>query len=487
MKNFATIFQFQKHFNTDEKCRKFLEEQRWGNEPACPHCGSTNVCRFATDKRIFKCREKECRKKFSVTVGTIYEHTKIPLTKWFLASYILTNHSKGISSLQLAGWLGVTQKTAWFLNHRIREMLIDKEPELLSGIVEVDETYVGGKISNKHVSKRKDFNALDNKTMVFGAVAREGKLITKIVSDTTADSLVSAVTESVAEGSIMVSDENVSYARLSKAYRHAKVNHSAGEYVRGAAHTNTIEGAWSLLKRQITGIHHSVSPQHLQRYCNESTFRYNQKGEAQDERFRHSITNCEGRLNKRYKHREVVGNRNPISVNFDRMKDQISLDRIKTAHPAVRQNLTELYDEICDALKGRAICRLAYVARTFAEQAALYAKGRTAPGPRVTNAKPGYSYHNYGLAFDIVLIKDTDGNGTFDKASWETNVDFDGDGKADWAEVVHLAKVFGWEWGGDWPSFPDKPHFQKTFGYTCRDLLLKKNAGQVDGEGFVKL
>lgn len=168
-------------------------------------------------------------------------------------------------------------------------------------------------------------------------------------------------------------------------------------------------------------------------------------------------------------------------------KDQVSLDRIELAHPAVRQNLRELYDEICDSLTGRAICRIAYTLRTDAEQAALYAKGRTAPGKIVTNAKPGWSWHNWALAFDIVLIKDTNGDGTFDKASWETNVDFDGDGKAEWAEIVHLAKAFGWEWGGDFKSFPDYPHFQKTFGLTIRDLQIRKKAGQVDAEGYVKV
>lgn len=296
MKNFKSILDFQKHFDTDEKCREFLELQRWCTTPGCPHCGSTNVHRFATNNKIFKCREKVCRKKFSVTVGTIYENTKIPLTKWFLATYILSVHSKGISSLQLANWLDVTQKTAWFLNHRIREMLTDKAPQLLNGIVEVDETYVGGKISNKHASKRKKTETLDNKTMVFGAVQREGKVVTKIIPNTTKESLVNSVNETVEEGAVMVTDEHVGYRGLAKKYRHVKVNHSAQEYVRGAAHTNTLEGFWSLLKRQINGIHHSVSPKHLQRYCNEASFRYNQKKITQDVRFFNAVVNCEGRL-----------------------------------------------------------------------------------------------------------------------------------------------------------------------------------------------
>ena len=129
MKTFKSIIEFQAEFSSEQKCREYLEQQRWNGTPACPFCGSINVHRFPNGK-IFKCREKECRQKFSVTVGTIYQNTKIPLTKWFLATYILAVHSKGISSLQLAKWLGVTQKTAWHLNHRIREMLTDKAPEL---------------------------------------------------------------------------------------------------------------------------------------------------------------------------------------------------------------------------------------------------------------------------------------------------------------------------------------------------------------------
>src|SRR5688572_20053513 len=196
MKAFKSILEFQKHFDTDEKCRQFLEVQRWGDTPACPFCASTNVSRLKAGKR-FQCNEKECRKQFSATVGTMYENTKIPLTKWFLAMYILSNHSKGISSLQLASWLGVQQRTAWFLNHRIRVMLTDNQPELLEGIVEVDETWVGGKISNKHVSKRKGLNKNSNKTMVFGAVQRQGKVVTQIVDNTKAESLVGAIKANV--------------------------------------------------------------------------------------------------------------------------------------------------------------------------------------------------------------------------------------------------------------------------------------------------
>lgn len=296
MNNFKSILEFQKHFDTDDKCRLHLEEQRWGKTPACPFCASVNVTRIKAGKR-FQCNERECRKQFSVLVGTVAENTKIPLTKWFLAMYILSNHSKGISSLQLASWLGVTQKTSWFLNHRIRVMLTEKAPKVLQGIVEVDETFVGGKISNKHKSKRKDFvGPISNKTTVFGAVERQGRVKTKVVPDTKLPTLVKAVKDTVLKGSIMVSDENLAYKNLGSGFKHVSVNHSKEEYVRGAAHTNTIEGFWSLLKRQITGIHHNVSPKHLQRYCDESSYRYNRKHLAQDERFEAALKNCDGRL-----------------------------------------------------------------------------------------------------------------------------------------------------------------------------------------------
>jgi transposase-like protein len=298
MKTFKSILDFQKEFSTEEKCREYLEQQRWNGTPACPFCGSLNVHRFPNGK-IFKCREKECRSKFSVTVGTIYENTKLPLTKWFLATYILSVHSKGISSLQLAGWLGITQKSAWHLNHRIREMLTDKAPELLEGIVEVDETYVGGSLKNIHSKKKEALKGLDNKTMVFGAVQREGKVRVKVIPQTNLENITKAIDEFVVPESFMVSDEHHAYNKVGQKFKHRKVNHRAKEYVRKEdilVHTNNIEGYWNILKKQIDGIHHSVSPKHLQRYCNESAFRYNNRASFQDERFASALANCQGSL-----------------------------------------------------------------------------------------------------------------------------------------------------------------------------------------------
>lgn len=298
MKTFKNILDFQKEFSSEEKCREYLEAQRWNGTPACPFCGSLNVCRFSNGK-IFKCREKQCRSKFSVAVGTIYENTKIPLTKWFLATYILAVHSKGISSLQLASWLGVTQKTAWHLNHRIRVMLTDNAPELLEGIVEVDETYVGGSLKNIHANKKEKLKGLDNKTMVFGAVQRGGKVRTKVIPQTTLENVSAAIEGFVSPDSTMVTDEHHAYNKVGKKYNHKKVNHRDKEYVRKEdilVHTNNIEGYWNILKKQIDGIHHSVSPKHLQRYCNESAFRYNNRKSLQDERFANALSNCKGSL-----------------------------------------------------------------------------------------------------------------------------------------------------------------------------------------------
>ena len=166
------------------------------------------------------------------------------------------------------------------------------------------------------------------------------------------------------------------------------------------------------------------------------------------------------------------------------MKDEKTLERIQLLHPKLRDEAILLYDEIVKELTGKAACRFSYTLRTFAEQDALYAQGRTKPGAIVTKAKGGQSYHNYGLAVDIVLLVDKDGNGTFETASWDTKSDFDGDKKSDWQEVVAIFKRYGWEWGGDW-RFVDAPHFQKTFGKSIVDLQTLHKTDKVDKNGFV--
>jgi peptidoglycan L-alanyl-D-glutamate endopeptidase CwlK len=166
------------------------------------------------------------------------------------------------------------------------------------------------------------------------------------------------------------------------------------------------------------------------------------------------------------------------------MKDQKTIERIQLLHPKLRDEALEMYDEIVDALTGSAACRFAYTLRTFAEQDVLYAQGRSKPGKVVTNAKGGQSYHNYGLAIDIVLLVDKDKNGSFETASWDVRTDFDKDAKADWMEVVQIFKRYGYEWGGEW-KFKDDPHFQKSFGKSIYELRALHTAGKVDKNGFV--
>jgi peptidoglycan LD-endopeptidase CwlK len=158
-----------------------------------------------------------------------------------------------------------------------------------------------------------------------------------------------------------------------------------------------------------------------------------------------------------------------------KLQDAVTLARIQTLHPNLRAEATAIYNEICKALTGKALCRFAYTLRTFAEQTALYAQGRTKPGPKVTNAIAGQSYHNYGLAIDIVLLIDKDANGTYETVSWETTKDFDADTMADWQEIVRIFAMHGWEWGGNW-NFKDLPHFQKTFGYSIKQLQFLHNS-----------
>lgn len=300
--DFKNLKQLFDTFKDDATCREYLEQQRWNGNVECPFCACTKVYRT---NRGFKCADKFCAKKFSVTVGTIFENSKIDLRTWFAAIYLCTSSKKGVSSLQLSRQLGITQKSAWFVLHRIREMLKDKAPHMLKNVVEVDETFVGGKNKNRHADKKvpkSQGRSFKDKTPVLGAVERHGKVVAKVVKDTKHSTLIPTMVAHVQKGSIMVSDEWYRQDSF-EGYNHVVLDHKNEEYARGAFHTNTIEGFWSILKRGIYGIYHQVSPKHLQRYCDEFAARYNTRTIKDHERFIASLKNSEGRL----KYQQLIG------------------------------------------------------------------------------------------------------------------------------------------------------------------------------------
>ena len=286
-----------REFPTDEACRKHLEHIRWGDSPACPHCGFTEKIYTIGGGKRYKCAA--CRKIFSATSGTIFENTKIGLQKWFIAIWLCTSHKKGISSCQLARDIGIQQKHAWHMLHRIRETFVERAPELLEGEIETDETFIGGKEKWKHANKRTKNNrgrSVKTKTPVFGMVERGGKTRFKVVEDTKAATLQGEIIPNVKPGSTINSDEWVGYRGLGELYNHEVIKHKEDEYVRGAVHTNTIENRWSHFRRTLTGTYHSVSPKHLHRYADESAFRLSTFELQEGERFDLCISGCEGSL-----------------------------------------------------------------------------------------------------------------------------------------------------------------------------------------------
>jgi len=295
---FKNKLQIRDFYKSEEKCKALLAQQRWAGKIICPHCGTDKAPYITT--RGYKCSSNTCYKKFSVTTGTIFQDTKIKLNVWFEAIYVISAHKKGISSHQLARDLGITQKSAWFVLHRVREMLQEKAPQMLTGTVEVDETYVTGKDKNRHHSKKTGHDWRDNAGMVVGALERGGKVITKVVTDTKSATLIPFMVENVAKGSNVFTDENNAYSSLNQAYNHGFTVHSKANYVRGKVHTNSIEGHWSQLKRGIVGIYHNVTNKHLQAYCNEFSYRYNTRKDSDNDRF-FSVLNNSGNFVLPYK------------------------------------------------------------------------------------------------------------------------------------------------------------------------------------------
>ena len=266
------IIQVYKRFPSQKSCIAHLEKVRWEGKPKCPYCKSTNSTPMPKQRR-HHCNA--CNTSYSVTVGTIFHKTKIDLQKWFLAIALILNAKKGVSARQLSRDLEVNKNTAWYLAMRVRNAML-QDYELLSGIVEMDETYVGGK-PRKGGGKR---GRGTSKTPVVGMIQRGGKVKARMAKNVTAKVLTSLVRENVQVAlSTMMTDEFKGYARLGAIVTHKSVNHSK-QYVNGEVHTNGIEGFWALLKRGIVGQYHKVSARHLPRYIDEFCFRYNNRDNA---------------------------------------------------------------------------------------------------------------------------------------------------------------------------------------------------------------
>lgn len=303
-----------RYFADEQTCIDFVKSLRWADaEPVCPHCGN-NTTYFLETRKIFKCKAKECRKQFSIKTGTIFEDSALKLDKWLIAIWKIANAKNGISSYELSRALGITQKSAWFVNHRIREAMVNGTIEKMSGTIEMDEAFIGGDAKNMHQSKRQRFQprwtrqhkVREHKTAVFGMVQRGGKVRAKVIAkgnNPKTEDVMPLIEANIEQGSEVFTDQAAIYRKLYEQYVHDSVNHAV-EYVRGNVHTNSIENFWSLLKRTIKGTYVSVSPSHLQKYVEEQMFRYNEREGNDQYRFVRMIESISG---KRLTYAALIG------------------------------------------------------------------------------------------------------------------------------------------------------------------------------------
>lgn len=306
--NLSTI---AKQYADEEAAWLFFESIRWPNGPVCPHCGVVGTAYYlapkdgnrktstgkASYRRVWKCAD--CREKFSVLVGTVFEDSKVPLSKWLLAFHMMCAGKNGVAALELQRTLGVTYKTAWFMAHRIRYAM-DQGPlgTLLTGTVEADETYVGGKVPGKRG------RGAANKTPVVSLVERGGKVRSRVVTNVTGKNVKEVLQANVSPDATLMTDAYGVYAKPGKMFAaHEVVDHGKGEYVRGEAHTNTVEGFYSQLKRSLDGTHHHVSAKHLNRYVGEFDFRYNNRTVTDGERTVEAVRKSAG---KRLQYRDTA-------------------------------------------------------------------------------------------------------------------------------------------------------------------------------------
>jgi transposase-like protein len=294
-----TVAQFEAAFPDEDACRAYLVASRWPDGVRCPRCGSDRAYKIAMPWK-WECPDCGAGNayRFSHLTGTIFENTNKPLRDWFRVLHLMLTSKKGMSALQIYRMLGFgSYKTAWFMCHRLRVAMVDMDFQKLGGIVEVDETWIGGKAKNRHKSKRGGGKGggggglASGKTPVVGAVSRKGGIVARVLETVTQGAIHAFVSQAVSHKvSLLVSDDSRAYLTLKSEFPHEIINHAKGEYVVGAIHTNTIEGFWSILKRGIVGSFHKVSRKYLALYVAEFAFRYNNRQNA--DIFRTAIKEC---------------------------------------------------------------------------------------------------------------------------------------------------------------------------------------------------
>ena len=284
---FNSIISVINHFNNEDVCKNTLAEARWGDDVVCPHCGK-HYCNKRKDGR-YRCND--CKHNFSCTVGTIFENSKLPLKKWFIAMYLISSHKKGVSSHQIARDCEITQKTAWYMLQKIRTLFGQDDSIGLDGDVEIDEMYLGGREINKHECKKTEGTqgrSTKTKTPIFGMVQRnDGHVVAIKVDDTKAKTLMPLIKQFVKDNAHVITDELVSYQGLTKeGYLHDVIQHGLKMYSDGnGITTNSIEGFWAHFKRMVFGMYHFVSKAYLQRYIDEAVYRWNTRKADESARF----------------------------------------------------------------------------------------------------------------------------------------------------------------------------------------------------------
>lgn len=282
---FESIIDLLKVFPDEQSCIDHLERLMWNGNVVSP---------FDAKSKVYKCKNNRYKcastgKYFNVRTGTIFDNTKIPLQKWFLALYIFSSHKKGLSSHQLARDITVTQKSAWFLLHRLRYAFDHPNfKKVVGNVVEIDECGIGGQSYYKHANKKtknEEGATISNKTSVIGLRERGGNVIAKVITDRTKETLIPIIKENVAPDSVLMTDELLAYKALDEYFEHHSVNHSAKQFVNGMAHINGVENFWSHVKRGIDGIYHQISKEHLQAYIDEFSLRFNTRKFTTQNRF----------------------------------------------------------------------------------------------------------------------------------------------------------------------------------------------------------